>query len=493
MSGFLPSIFQCAVSMSLISLVYAALTPLLSKRYDAKWRYGAWLAIAAGWAFPFRPRIELPFLPFLPSQSANMPGAPVWPIANAVPIPPMTGMTAAGGIVNTPLTIPVLTILAAIWILGVVGIAAYHVLQHGRFMKMARRWSEPVTDTESLRLLDGLKSEMGIRARIKLNVCQSITSPMLIGFFHPVILLPPVKITGDELYFVLKHELVHFQRGDLWGKSLILMATILHWFNPAVYLMAKAAAAQCEIACDALVLLDADFHKRKQYGETIIGVVRNGARLRTALSTNLYGGKNGMKNRIFSIMDTRRKRAGLIVVCLTLLFTLITGATFAFGAAANGTDIRETGYKNFHFLRDNDEVIEILYPDETELLAHEVYKLATKNGSITNVSLENGNGILLANDDGNGWNLKANQIMPITIDIDLSAEYSDKENGEIMGIGYYHNGRFSDYVYCGKVTPGMEFSFFAPETGDYCWYMVNYCASAQNLSSVSVSFDYTHE
>jgi beta-lactamase regulating signal transducer with metallopeptidase domain len=333
MRDFLTAMLQCTVSMSLITLVYAAFAPLLSKRYAAKWQYGAWLAIAAGWVFPFRPQIELPFLH---PQAADMLGTPVRTIFNA--IAPTVGATIdTGDVVNTPSAIPVWSALAALWILGVVSIAMYHALRHRRFMKMARRWSKPVTDMESLRLLDGLKSEMGMKACVELNVCQSVTSPMLVGFFRPVILLPSLKIADDELYFILKHELVHFQRRDLLGKALVLAATVLHWFNPAVYLMAKATAVQCELSCDALVLRDADFRRRKQYGETIIGVVRNGARLRTVLSTNFYGGKNGMKNRIFAIMDTKQKRIGIAVFCMVVASIITIGTAVAAAAGDNGS------------------------------------------------------------------------------------------------------------------------------------------------------------
>jgi beta-lactamase regulating signal transducer with metallopeptidase domain len=89
--------------------------------------------------------------------------------------------------VNAPKTIPLWWVLAAIWILGVVCVVVYHVLRHGRFIKMVRRWSEPVTDLESLGILDSLKSEMGIKAQVGLSMCQSITSPMLVGFFRPAI------------------------------------------------------------------------------------------------------------------------------------------------------------------------------------------------------------------------------------------------------------------------------------------------------------------
>ena len=84
--------------MSLVTLVYAAILPLLSKRYAAKWRYMVWLVIAAGWIFPFRPRIDLSFLP---AQMADIPVTPVQPIINAI-----SSMSDAGNVVNSPVTIP---------------------------------------------------------------------------------------------------------------------------------------------------------------------------------------------------------------------------------------------------------------------------------------------------------------------------------------------------------------------------------------------------
>ncbi len=339
MRDFLTVLFQCSVSMSLVTLVYAAVLPLISKRYAARWRYIVWLVIAAGWIFPFRPRIELSFLP---AQIPEIPVTPVQPIVNAIPY-----MAETGNVVSTPETIPLWWVLTAIWILGVVSVVLYHALKHSHFMKLVYRWSEPITDSKSLGILSSLQSELEIKTHIGLSVCQSIPSPMLVGFFRPTILLPPVKIADDELSLILKHELIHFRRHDLWYKAVILTATVLHWFNPVVYLMAKAITLQCEISCDAQALQGADFQKRKQYGEAIIGVVRNGVKLRTALSTNFYGGKKDMKNRISSIMDTSKKKAGVVVLCVTLIAIIGAGTAFAINsaspkevAAANaGTDI----------------------------------------------------------------------------------------------------------------------------------------------------------
>lgn len=332
MQTFLIILLQCSVSMSLVTLVYAAVLPLLSKRYAANWRYLVWLMITVGWIFPFRPQIDFSFIPIkIPDISVT----DIHPSLNTIP-----SAINEGYFVNTQATIPLWLVLAAIWILGIVTVAAYHALRHRHFIKMVRRWSASVTDLNYLGILESLKAELGIRKNIRLSMCQSITSPMLVGFFRPVILLPPIIISVDDLSLILKHELIHFKRHDLWYKALILIATAFHWFNPVVFLMAKAAAAQCEISCDTLVLQNADFQQRKQYSETIIGIVRNGSTLQTALSTNFYGGKEGMKNRISSIMDTKRKKAGVIILCTALVGIIMTGASLA--AAANTNDQQES-------------------------------------------------------------------------------------------------------------------------------------------------------
>ena len=267
---------------------------------------------------------------------------PVLPMIGAVPFGSDVGNPGeVGDWVNPARTISLWLVLTLIWGFGVISIVVYHALRHCRFIKIVRRWSEPVTDLKDLEILHNVTSELGIKRPVGLRVCQGIISPMLVGFIHPVILLPKIKMTEEELALILKHELIHWVRHDLWYKALILAATTLHWFNPVVYLMAKGAALQCEISCDALVLAKADLVQRRQYGETILGIVRNGAKLRTALSTNFYGGKRGMKNRIFSIMDTKKKKAGAAVFCMAVAGIIMTGAAFAAASDQEQTNALE--------------------------------------------------------------------------------------------------------------------------------------------------------
>ncbi|MEK4476212.1 M56 family metallopeptidase [Paenibacillus sp. FSL R7-0048] len=326
MQGFLVTVLQCSVSMSLLTLVYAAIQPFISKRYVAKWNYRVWLLLAVGWIFPFRPQIDLLVLP------VTMPDLPATLVPSIIRTVPLMDFGDRG---DAWATISLWWVLTAIWGCGIVIIILYHALRHSRFMKTVRRWSDPVTDAKVQGILDSVRSELGIKKHIGLCVCESVTSPMFIGFIQPVILLPRVKLSDDEVYLILKHELIHLKRHDLWCKAMILIATSFHWFNPVVYLMAKAAAEQCEISCDALVLQNADHQRRIQYGEIIITVARNGAKLQTALSSNFYGGKKGLKNRISSIMDLKEKKNGVLFLCVALIAIIWIGSALTVSANAD--------------------------------------------------------------------------------------------------------------------------------------------------------------
>lgn len=160
---------------------------------------------------------------------------------------------------------------------------------------------------------------------------------MMIGIINPLILLPQTNYSSGELSFILRHELVHWKRKDLWYKALVLLATTIHWFNPIVYLMAKTIAIQCEVSCDAEVVRNTDMNGRRQYSETILNSIQYRSKMQTALSTSFYGGKNGMKARICSIMDTTKKKAGLLILCLVLIATVGTGVRFAANSQSNTT------------------------------------------------------------------------------------------------------------------------------------------------------------
>ena len=317
-------LLTCSVTMSAVALTYMAIDPLLARRYSAKGRYYGWLIIVIGLLIPFRPtfrgvamRVSVPVDAYAPlvnrAAQATVPGVSLWQV------------------------------LFGVWLVGMIGFVVYHTARHIRFVRMVGRWSEAETDTQTLSVMSGLKTEMGIGRRIALMRCPCVNSPMLIGIAKPKILLPDQNFDEGELRFIIRHELTHYARCDLLFKCAALLMAAMHWFNPVIYRAARAIDALCEMSCDADVIRGADVDARLRYSETIIGVVRRQSQLNTALSTNFYGGMKGMKNRIFAIMDGGKKKAGFFVITCALLIAVI-GAGFAFATDVDAPDAGNDNY-----------------------------------------------------------------------------------------------------------------------------------------------------
>lgn len=304
-----------SLQLSAIILLMMALSPLMARRYSAKCRYYLWIIIFAALIIPVREKITLT----LPKVFQSI-------------LPQSINTTTSGTVAITG-TINIWDwhqYAGLLWAIGVFCFLGWHLLQHLRFLAAVRRWSDDIKDSAILKQFILTKSELGIRNHIAIKSCACIKTPMGIGLFHPVVLLPQIDFSQDELPLILKHELVHYKRRDLWYKVLIMIVSALHWFNPIVYFMVRSVLNLCEISCDEEVLRGFDAKGRVQYGEAIIGIVRSGSGYKTVLSTNFYSGIQGMKKRIYTMMDMSRKQFSfalfiavlMIAICGTTSFTL---------------------------------------------------------------------------------------------------------------------------------------------------------------------------
>lgn len=327
MQSFMIALLTCSITMSVLALLYMAITPQLSKRYSAKGRYYTWLIIIVGLIIPFRPQFNNSVVTVDVPQELSLPFVQ---LGNGTPAIDPVSTASLPAIASS---ISMWQILIIIWLAGAFFFLVYHAIMHYRFVKLVGRWSENIKDEKIIFVLNSLKAEMGISKNINVQLCASAGSPMMIGFSYPQILLPQIDFAPDELRFILAHELVHYKRKDLWYKMLTLLATAIHWFNPIVYLIAKEIDIQCELSCDNEVIRHTDAETRQHYSEAIIGVVRYQSKMKTTLSTNFYGGKKGMKKRIFSIMETGKKRSGIALICVVLLLSMSTGMAFVVNAA----------------------------------------------------------------------------------------------------------------------------------------------------------------
>lgn len=264
-------------------------------RYGAKWRCWAWLLLCLRLAVPlplvFRGEAQAPIQVDVPNppaitQPADAPGPssptenPVPPVASQdkpLPPPSNSGDSSALPPPTTPAaarwTVTLPTLLTALWLAGAAIILVWNGITHIRFLSYLRRWSAPVSDWDAVEAFNHLGDQLHLHRRPKLLVCQGLKVPMLVGTFHPTILLPQGKITGAELGFSLLHELTHFRRGDIWLKTLSMWVNALYWFDPLMWQMVLLVERDTELACDEDALRRLSPQAYSGYGQTILAAV----------------------------------------------------------------------------------------------------------------------------------------------------------------------------------------------------------------------------
>jgi murein DD-endopeptidase MepM/ murein hydrolase activator NlpD len=101
-------------------------------------------------------------------------------------------------------------------------------------------------------------------------------SPMLIGVWRPVLLLPRHLRGFDVLQqqMVVAHELTHLRRKDpLWMAASIAAQTAL-WFNPVMRELAERLTWAQELSCDQQVLEGRPQPQRQAYAAALVGQLK---------------------------------------------------------------------------------------------------------------------------------------------------------------------------------------------------------------------------
>ena len=103
--------------------------------------------------------------------------------------------------------------------------------------------------------LDALAQRMGLQRRPPLKLYAGLASPVTVGFWRPVILLPAALLSGMPvalLEALLAHELAHVRRWDYLVNLLQSVAEALLFFHPVVWWLSARMRAEREQVADAL-------------------------------------------------------------------------------------------------------------------------------------------------------------------------------------------------------------------------------------------------
>ena len=95
-----------------------------------------------------------------------------------------------------------------------------------------------------------------IKQKVKVFSSQYVQSPLTMGFWKPIILLPVASLNSlstQQVEAILLHELAHIRRHDYLVNIFVQIAEICLFFNPFMRLLLKQIKQERENSCDDYV------------------------------------------------------------------------------------------------------------------------------------------------------------------------------------------------------------------------------------------------
>ncbi len=193
----------------------------------------------------------------------------------------------------------------------------------------------------SLKLfVNTFKTRLGINSPVQLWVSNRVNTPLTLGFFKPMILLPLAAInnlTTSQLEAVLLHELNHIRRHDYLVNMLITFVEITLFFNPFARLLAAQIRKEREHLCDDKVLQFR--YDPKVYATALLTLEKNRQVISPLLLAATGRNRGFLLNRIRRIITGEETR--LSVPPALMIFLLAVGfmGTFSWfgGTASSGS------------------------------------------------------------------------------------------------------------------------------------------------------------
>lgn len=195
--------------------------------------------------------------------------------------------------------------------------------------RIARQCRIPQKGAQLYRLCRQAAHSLGCSTPVSIGIFPGISTVMMVGFFRPVILLPPhvAQLPAENLRCILLHELYHYRGHDLWLKLGTQILCCLLWWNPAVYFLRNNVDQLLELRCDRRVCQKLSKAGRLHYSAALLHVLKTGKAPSGRLSVGYTGSTSPqrVRQRFTLLLQTekapgRRRTAWVAVMLCILLF-----------------------------------------------------------------------------------------------------------------------------------------------------------------------------
>lgn len=329
-----------SLSGSLLALALFALKPMIRHRFSKAWQYYIFLIVIARLLLPFGPDTGLMANVFQPVRNYFMAeNAPVSlsDFSTDLPVSLTDDQPMQPGKSTSPLSPSQQNAGQAasqwLWLLWLVPAAVLllrKTVAYFCYVRAVKARCAKVEDVHTLKVYRQACGAMNVQRPPALVVSNAIAAPMLVGAIRPVIALPNTTTNGNDLQYILQHELIHHKRWDAAYKWLVQITVCLHWFNPLIHWVKNEINRNCELSCDEAVIKHLSRSGQCAYGDMLLNAINlDKTQPHPAVTITLSEDSKRIKERLSAIMNF--KKPSPIVGLLSALFAglLLCGATFS--------------------------------------------------------------------------------------------------------------------------------------------------------------------
>lgn len=318
------NLLAMSLAGSAIVVLMLLLRPVTAKIFPAKWQYRIGKMSIAFFLIPVYFFIEK--LPLAQPAIQNYHSEPfiIRRVASANGLADTAD--AVDVVIKKHLSVEAMQVILLIWLVGAIVFATWHFYCYRRFTRQLRAGNASAPENAAA-LLSSCKAALDIHGEVKLMQNCKITSPMLVGLFRPMILLPASNMQEIDLKLILTHELMHLKRKDLWVKMLALAAGTLNWFNPFAYVLCRDISIWGELSCDEVLTSGMSHEERKLYGEAILNTLEIHSGLNTAFCSSLCESKRHIERRLTMLLNVRKTKTHISILAIAAIVAIASIGT----------------------------------------------------------------------------------------------------------------------------------------------------------------------
>ena len=244
----------------------------------------AWLFVLAQGCLYFCFVVEIPWYSILESTSSQSLSIRALPLEQTDTADFSRALPPAVSVLGSPSASPFTSwsptftvVLATIWLNGILWLAARQVIGYWRLLQHIKTATVPpaASETKWVSELQAIKTALALSGEIEMRVSTQL-GPLVCQSSGGYLLVVPEIFwrhsSPRQRASILRHELTHIKRFDLWVVLLARLLALPQWFNPFARRALLSLDQSLEMGCDDQAHGPSETD-RIDYAQTLIALV----------------------------------------------------------------------------------------------------------------------------------------------------------------------------------------------------------------------------